>query len=389
MRRFRIPAGASAIVIAGSLVLSACGSSSNNASNSSPDAASAGTTATAAAASATVVAPSPPTAPPTQIGVTQALPKAPPKGKTVAFLECSLPACQSFVPGFEAATHALGWTLKTFSYQSPNAGPALQSAISAGVDYVASTGVPPALFKQQLAEAQAKHIPFISANDVTPPDPATDYMTDFGDTTMFGAESVQMAEWLIRKSGGDAHIVYVLIPDYPILQAGVPPLKQTVAKYCPKCTVDALPVTVNDVASGAVPGKLVAYLQTHPQVNYVDFSFADLLTGAEPALKAAGLTPRVKLVGQALGAGPQVIKAIENGTVSAWVAQPNSYQAWLMVDAMARLSENLSLSQERQAAQEPTWVVDSTAAAAPLANLGGWDGPAQYENAFKRLWRLS
>lgn len=388
MRRFRIPAGASATVMALSLVLSACGSSSSNASSSGSDPGSAGTTTTATA-SAAVVAPSPPTAPPTHIGVTQTLPQAPPTGKTVAFLECSLPACQAFVPGFEAATQALGWKLKTFSYQSPNAGPALQSAINAGVDYVANTGVPPALFKPQLAEAKAKHIPFISANDVTPPDPATDYMTDFGDTTMFGAESVQMAEWLIRKTGGNAHIVFVLIPDYPILQAGVPPLKQTVAKYCPKCSVDTLPVTVNDVASGAVPAKLVAYLQTHPQVNYVDFSFADLLTGTEPALRAAGLTSRVKLVGQALGAGPQVIKAIENGTASAWVAQPNSYQAWLMVDAMARLSEHLPLSQERQAAHEPTWVVDTAAAAAPLANLGGWDGPAGYQNAFKRLWHVS
>lgn len=387
MNRLRIPVGASATVMALSLVLSACGSSSSNASSSGSDPGGAGTT-TSATASAAVVAPSPPTAPPTHIGVSLALPRTPSTGKTVGFLECSLPACQAFVPGFEAATQALGWKLKTFSYQSPSAGPALQSAINAGVDYIANTGVPPALFKQQLAEARAKHIPFISANDVTPPDPAIDYLTDFGDTTMFGAESVQMAEWLIRKTGGNAHIVFVLIPDYPILQAGVPPLKQTVAKYCPKCSVDTLPVTVNDVASGSVPNKLVAYLQTHPQVNYVDFSFADLLTGTEPALRAAGLSSRVKLVGQALGAGPQVIKGIETGTVSAWVAQPNSYQAWLMVDAMARLSERLPLSQERQAAQEPTWVVDSAAAAAPLASRGGWDGPAGYQTAFKRLWHL-
>jgi ribose transport system substrate-binding protein len=168
----------------------------------------------------------------------------------------------------------------------------------------------------------------------------------------------------------------------------VAPLKQTVADYCPKCSVDTLPVTVNDVASGAVPSKLVAYLQTHPQVNYVDFSFADLLTGAQQALKAAGLTSKVKIVGQALGAGPQVIKAIEDGSVAAWVAQPNTYQAWLMVDAMARLSEGLPLSQERQAAKEPTWVVDSATSAKPLGAIGGWDGPPGFQNEFKQLWQV-
>jgi ribose transport system substrate-binding protein len=147
-------------------------------------------------------------------------------------------------------------------------------------------------------------------------------------------------------------------------------------------------VTVNDVASGAVPKKLVAYLQTHPNVNYIDFSFADLLTGSQQALKAAGLSSRVKIVGQALGSGPQVIKSIKDGSVAAWVAQPNTYQSWLMVDAMARLSLGVPLSEERKAAKEPTWVVDSAAQAGPLAALGGWDGPTGYEDKFKQLWRV-
>ena len=382
MRRWGHSGAALAIVAATSVVLTACGSESK--SSSSSGSGSSAVTTTSAAADV----PAPPTAPPTEIGVTQQLPKAPEKGKTVAFLQCSLPACQAFVPGFKAATQALGWNLETFSYQSPNAGPALQQAVNAGVDFVASTGVPPALFKRELAAAHAKKIPFISANDVTPPDPSIGYMTNFGDTSMFGEESVQMGQWIVRDSGGDAHVVFVLIPDYPILQAGVAPLKQTVAKYCPKCSVDTLPVTVSDVASGAVPKKLVAYLQTHPKVNYIDFSFADLLTGSQQALKAAGLTSRVKIVGQALGAGPQVIKAIQDGSVRAWVAQPNSYQAWLMVDAMARLSQGLPLKEERKAAKQPTWVIDSAEKAEPLTALGGWDGPAGFESKFKQLWRV-
>jgi ABC-type sugar transport system substrate-binding protein len=376
MPHFKNRAVAVAALMAASVAVAACGSSSSSTSSG------------AAEKSVAKNVPSPPTAPPTEIGVSKSLPKRPPSGKTVAFLQCSLPACQAFVPGFKAATEALGWELKTFPYQSPNVGPALQAAVNAGVDYVANTGVPPALFKQQLAAAKAKNIPFISANDVTPPQPSIGYVTNFGDATMFATESVQMGQWIVKNSGGDAHVAYVLIPDYPILQAGVKPLEQTVKRYCSGCSVDTLPVTVNDVASGAVPRKLVAYLQSHPKVNYVDFSFADLLPGVAPALKSAGLVKRVKLVGQALGAAPQVVEAIKNRTVSAWVAQPNVYQSWLMVDAMARLSVGQPLSEERKAAKEPTWVVDAPASAQPLAGIGGWDGPAGFEDKFKQLWNV-
>jgi hypothetical protein len=74
--------------------------------------------------------------------------------------------------------------------------------------------------------------------------------------------------------------------------------------------------------------------------------------------------------------------------VAAWVAQPNSYQAWLMVDAMARLSQGLPLNEERKAAKQPTWVIDSAEKAGPLTALGGWDGPAGFESKFKQLWRV-
>jgi len=377
MRGLTKQALASAMVVSAAVAVAACGSASESEPVSS-----------AANASAVKNVPSPPTSPPTEIGVSTSLPSAPSTGKTVGFLQCSLPACQSFVPGFKAATAALGWNLETFPYQSPNVGPALQAAVNAGVDFVANTGVPPALFKQQLEAAKAKGIPFISANDVTPPSPSTGYMTNFGDTTMFGNESVQMAQWIVKDSRGDANVVYVLIPDYPILAAGVEPLERTIKKHCPGCSVDTLPVTVNDVASGAVSRKLVAYLQSHPDVNYVDFSFADLLTGVSPALRAAGLDSKVKLVGQALGAGPQVVQAIKDGTVAAWVAQPNVYQSWLMVDAMARLAVGQPLSEERKSAKMPTWVVDSPESAAPLAEIGGWDGPAGFEDKFKQLWNV-
>jgi ABC-type sugar transport system substrate-binding protein len=204
---------------------------------------------------------------------------------------------------------------------------------------------------------------------------------------MFGNESVQIGQWIVKDSGGKANVIYVTIEDYPILEAGFGPLKSTVAKYCPDCSVEKFPITVDDLGKGAVPAKLVAYLQSHPETNYVDFSFADVMTGIPAVLKSAGLADKVKLVGQALGGSPIVLKGLKDKSVAAWVAQPNIYQTWLMVDAMARLSVGMELTEERAAAKQPTWVADSAAAVGSLNETSGWDGPPGYQEDFKRLWK--
>ncbi len=215
-------------------------------------------------------------------------------------------------------------------------------------------------------------------------------MTQFGDASMFGNEGVQLAEWTLHDSGNKAHIAYVNIPDYPILNAGYSAVKATVAKYYPTaCSVDQIALNVSDLAAGKAPSTIVAYLQSHPDTNYLDFSFADLLAGVQPALKAAGFTGKVKVTGQALGNAPLVIAGLKDGSIAAWVAQPNYYQAWLQMDAAARLAVGAKLTQERSAALLPTWVVDRAVSAAPLAKLGGWDGPANYEAKFKALWGVA
>lgn len=370
------------LLVATVVAVSACGSDSDGSSGGGESA-----SADASAQAATSTVPEPATTPPTEIGVSTKLTEAPPKGKTVAWLACELPSCETFTPGFEAATGALGWNLKKITYKGTSPGSAVQQAVSEGVDYIAMTGVPPVLFKQELAAANAQKIPFISANDVTPPAPDTGLMTQFGDQTMFGAEAEQLAHWILRDSGGKAKTAYVTIADYPILGAGGASLKETLAQLCPKdCSSDDLPVTGDEIGSGAVPAKVVAYLQSHPDVNYVVFSFADPLNGVPQALKAAGLDKDVKLTGLALGASPAVIGGLNDGTLSAWVAQPNIYQAWLMVDAMARLSVGMSLDEEREAAKMPTWVADSPEATGSLTDAAGWEGPEGFQDSFKQLW---
>jgi ribose transport system substrate-binding protein len=354
--------------------VSACGSSSDKGSNG-------GTAASSAPAAAKVQAP--PTQPPSDIQVSQALAKKPPAGKKVVFLQCALPACSRYVRGWKEATAALGWAADIQVFKPDAPGAALQQAITQHPDYIAITGIPAAALKPQLAAAQRAGIPVISC--ATPDKPSSGgYAAECGGTLAGDAD--YLARWAINDSGGKAKLLGVTIPQYPVLNTETDWLKAHLTSMCSGCSYSQLDVSVQDVVSGAVPQKLVAYLQSHPQINYVFFTFNDLTRGVPTALRTAGLTSKVKLIGAAGDAS--IMKQI-GGPQKAWTIAPNVYSAWVMVDAMARLSvgEQLSPAYQNAIYTSPTWVVDRPNSAKLLAPTGyDWYGPQSFEDKFKKLW---
>jgi ribose transport system substrate-binding protein len=370
MRRTRLPV---ATLLAVSLLLTACGDDDEEAA---PE--------TAAAANQAVVEP-PPTEPPAEIQVTAALPKTPPKGKRVIFLQCELPACERYVPGVEDAAAALGWSAEVQVFKNANPGAGLQQAIVARPDYIAITGIPTAAIAPQLEAADEAGIPVISC--ATPDEPAPGgYTAQCGGTLEVDADYV--GRWVVNDSGGDADVVAVTIPQFPVLNTETDWFKTKFEGICSSCSFDQLDVTVQDVAGGAVAQKLVAYLQSHPDTDYVYFTFNDLTRGVPPALKAAGLSDKVKLVGAAGDAS--IMKEIGDEQ-AAWTIAPNVYSAWVVFDAMARLSVGEQLSGEYASSiyASPTWVVDSAESARLLEPTGyDWLGPEGFDEQFKRLWQV-
>jgi ABC-type sugar transport system substrate-binding protein len=379
--------GMSTLIAAAALValiaLAGCGSSDSSSSTSVADTGASTVAETDEGGGGSV--PAPPEEPPKGIGVSTPLKKTPPAGKTIGALVCELPACQGYVKPYEEAAEKLGWKVETFVYKSGEPGPAMQEAINQKVDYIAITGQPPALFEQQLKEAKAANIPVISGDDVTPPDPSTGLYTQFGDAQMFEGQSEKAGLWILNDAGDEgANVAYVTIESYPILEVGYPALETTLNKYCDSCSVVKLPLTVEDLGEGKGPAKVIAFLQSHPEVNYLDFSFVDLMTGVPEAMKAAGMND-ITITGQAMSESDYIIEEIEKGTIPAWIAQAIDYQSWLMVDAMARLAVGMPLSEERQAANMPTWVA-TKATLKYLQPHSRWSGPEGFEEEFEQLW---
>ena len=184
-------------------------------------------------------------------------------------------------------------------------------------------------------------------------------------------------------------MVAVTISQYPVLRTETDWFKTQFKSLCSGCTYDELDVSVPDLSSGAVPQKVIGYLQAHPNVNYVFLTFNDLETGLPQALRTAGLVSKVKLTGCC--GNPSIMRTIGSGN-SAWTIPAWVYQSWVMVDAMARLSvgDTLDPNYLQRLFTSPTWVVGSASSAATyLASTGyQWYGPTGFENQFKKLWRV-
>jgi ABC-type sugar transport system substrate-binding protein len=332
-------------------------------------------------------APAPLTEPPAQINVTTPLAEAPSPGQTFFWLQCELPICDKIGDGVEAAVDAAGWELETLVFKGSDPGAGVESALQRKPDAIGITGIPSAAIESQLAAAAAAGIPVVTCAPGPEEPSAETYAAICSQTT--GPDGENLARWAIKDSGGEAHMVMVTIPSFPALQTTVDGLNDTAEKYCPACSTGELDLTVEDLAGGQVASKLVAYLQTHPETNYVVFNFGDLEIGVPEALKAAGFEDKVKLIGN--GAGPQQFQGVIDGGMDvAWVAYPAVYSGWEMVDAALRLvgGGTLPAGYQQEIAALPSYIVDTPEVAESLAPSFDYAGPAGYEDQFKELWLL-
>jgi ABC-type sugar transport system substrate-binding protein len=384
-----------AVPAALAMILAACGDDNDSSSNTTAAATettvAGGTETTAAAgetpeaaglARAQLVVDANTTAP-DKIGPTIPLDSVP-EAKTVAWLQCSLPSCAAIGVGFKNATDALGWKLEVVSYDT-DAAAAFQQALDLNVDYVASSGTSQAVLQDQIDAAKAAGIGYFSCFDTSEPQQeANNIWMQCGDATAVFASGDRLANQVIVDSGGTANVLMVNIPDFAVLVSEREGAQAAYEANCPGCKFTELPLTLDQLLAGEVPGAVVAALQADPSVDYVHFAFDGLTTGVTSVLADAGLLEGRNIVGVDFSGA--VLQEIVDGTMKFWSANPKEYSAWLMVDAMARHSIGQENTEERANAILPSFVVSSPEQAEPLVASDGWPGPDTMADQFKTLW---
>ena len=380
-------------VVTSALLLAACGGSDS--SSSSSEATSAETTETTEATEATTEestggdfeAPvTDPNAPKNTI--TEPLPKTPPTGKKVIFLQCELPACERFVNGMEESTAALGWQLETIVFPSADPGKGLETALSKKPDYIAMSGIPQEVIKSQMASAEKAGVPIASCSTVELGKPGG-YLAQCGATLLPDAQ--ELGKWIIQDSEGKGQVVGLTLPLYPVLGTETDYFEGEFLEKCPECGYQSLDLTPEDLGEGKVGQKVVAALQQNPDINYVYSTFADPTTGLRPVLDSAGFQD-VKIV---TAAGNSTTMQEIPKKIAAATETPNEYMAWQMVDALARDSVGIDVAKDKAyqetVSKTPIYVIDSEEAAERLKQFGyDWPGPGDgsYMQEFEELWQV-
>jgi ribose transport system substrate-binding protein len=373
---------ATTMAIAG-LLLAACGDDDSSSDAGASDEASSGDAAGSTDSAVEVV-----TSPPTEMTVTEPLPTVP-EPKSVAFVNCALPACQVNEPILEDALDELGWELTVITYDAAAPGSAFQQAIDAGVDYIATSGLPLAAIEEQVADAQAAGIPIFEVYSTdAPAGDENNLFSQIGGSDSVHVASDVLADWVTADSGGSANVVFVTIRDFPILVAEEEATTAAFADSCADCTIEVLPVTIADLGAGSVPQQVASFVQSNPDVDYVWFSFSNLSTGVSDALDGAGLLEGRQLVGMQHET-PQ-LQEIVDGSNAAWTAVPYEYGMWLLADQMARHATGVwSPELQETVSVLPTWVVDSADSAEGLLPTDGWPGPDGFQDSFRQLWGVT
>jgi len=379
------------------LAVAACSSSASSGSSTTPASTSSTSASTpastspssaaspSAAVSAAIAAVQKAETMPTTIPVTQALSSAPPKGKTVLFMQCEEVECSYEGVGMKAAAAAIGWNVKVLNYQAAN--PAtLVTALQSGLQYhpVAAffSGVPQeAWASEQKAYAAAgaylvdTFLPSVPTGAAIAPGRA------YGaDMTALG--TVLADEQIASSDGAAAKSLLVNVPTYPVFGPLVTAYNAVMAKDCPSCSVTDVNVTLPQMLAGDLNQAVVSAVKRDSGVKYIistNGSFTDTLP---QALKAAGLAGQVQLIsGQGVNLDQQNVL---NGSQLATVSSPLTLSGWQDVDIAIRLVMHQPIPAGDGIVP---WVLLTK------SNLGtpssSYDMPGDYPALFEKLWHVS
>ncbi|MBV8998468.1 MAG: substrate-binding domain-containing protein [Solirubrobacterales bacterium] len=191
-----------------------------------------------------------------------------------------------------------------------------------------------------------------------------------------------IADYFVSNSGGKGNAVMEHVPSYPILDAFTNSFQAEVQKQCPGCKTTLANVTIPQLTAGQVPSVLVSALRSNSSANYLVFDDGPFADGITSALSAAGLSGKVKVIGEA--ADNAGVAALKNGSEQAWTGYDPGYQAYLAMDAMFRDSEGMSIPLAEEATQPTQLLTKST-----IGNTTVWSAPANPLAQFKALWKLS
>jgi hypothetical protein len=189
-----------------------------------------------------------------------------------------------------------------------------------------------------------------------------------------------MADEQVADSNGAASkALLVSVPSYPVFVPEAAAYQAEIAKTCPGCSVTPLNVTLPQLLGGQLIPTIVSAVKRTPGISYIVSVNATFVTQLPPALAAAGLAGKFKIIGGPSQAADQ--QAVLNGTVLAAVNSPYTLGGWQDVDMAIRKVMNMPIPQGDHVV--PTVLLTKADIGTPE---NSYDIPSDYAAQFKKLW---
>ncbi|MGW1376142.1 substrate-binding domain-containing protein [Streptomyces sp. NPDC002446] len=291
------------------------------------------------------------------------------------------PGVAGAAQGVAEAAKAIGWRVRVIDGQGTPAGiqAAFSQAIALRPSGIVIGGFDPRLTSQQVAKANAQHIPLVGWHAVDSPGPSKDPKLFSNITTRVENVAKVSADWIITHSHGRAGVVVFTDASIPFARNKSELIKKELAT-CPGVkilTEENIPISDT---SSRTPQEISSLLSRFPDtwthsVAINDVYFAD----AAPALRAA----RKKGTGPPynIGAGdgdPSAFQRINSRQFqAATVPEPFGQQGWQILDEFNRAFSG------RPASGYVAPVHIATAANSRGATT--WDPPG-YRAQYRKIW---
>jgi ribose transport system substrate-binding protein len=321
-------------------------------------------------------------APPTEITIKGPLKGAPPAGKHLVMLGTNDPNNQKLQKSLKALAAMAKWNYDVVSYDPANPATfnaAIDTAITKKATYIAEAGIPltPAMIKK-VQDAGAKWV-LTSVHPAEVKAPIIVNANAYANDALMGKV---LADFFVSDSKGKGHVVIEHVPAYPILGGFTDGFQAEVKALCPDCKVKIQDITIPDLTAGKVPSVMVSALRSNPDADYVAFDVGPFAAGIDAALASAGLSGKVKVIGQA--ADEAGIAALKAGKHTAWTGFDPVYSTYVMMDAMFRDSLGMPIDAEASGLQTTQILTKDN-----VGDISSWSEPTDALAQFKALWGIS
>lgn len=318
---------------------------------------------------------------PTSVGIKAPVGKPIPKGKTIDFIECGVPACAVEGEIFEEAMSNLGWTLNSIKAGTTpeEIKAAYQQSINNKPDAVLASGYPTVLFKPELAQLQKLNIPVVQFFIQEPAGGAVTAVIGGEVTSEY--QGKMMADYVLANSDDEAMEVGVVNANgFETVTATADKVEEVVQEECSGCSVKRLDAPVTSIG-GDLPQRISSFLTANPDMEWLTVGYNDMVVGLPTALKGAGIED-VKLT--TVNINPAVAPYLEKGEylqATMGTSFPEVY--WRGVDLLARLFTGQPYEEDLDDSTLPYWTI--TADTLPTTSEE-FPVVEDYEEQFKKLW---